>query len=108
MGNEITLTKDNFDAEVLKSGVPVLVDFWAPWCGPCKMIAPALESMSVDFGGKLKIGKINVDEEAELAVEFGIDSIPTLLVFHKGETVTRQIGLAPREALENLVKPYLS
>jgi thioredoxin 1 len=107
MANEVELTKNNFEAEVLKSDVPVLVDFWAKWCMPCKMIAPTLEEMSEDLAGKLKIGKVNVDEEGDLAVEYGIESIPALFLFNKGQIVERQIGLAPKPTLENLVKPYI-
>ena len=107
MGSEVTLTKDNFEAEVLKSDIPVLVDFWAKWCMPCKMIAPALEEMSTELAGKLKIGKVNIDEENDLAVQYGIESIPTLFVFHKGQIATRQMGAAAKPVLENLVKPYI-
>ena len=107
MGSEITITKDNFEAEVLKSDVPVLVDFWAKWCMPCKMIAPALEELSTEMAGRLKIGKVNVDEEGDLSVQYGIESIPALFVFHKGEIVERQVGLAPKPVIENLVKPYI-
>jgi thioredoxin 1 len=107
MANEVELTKGNFEAEVLKSDVPVLVDFWAKWCMPCKMIAPALAEMSTDLAGRLKIGKVNVDEEADLAVEYGIESIPALFLFNKGQIVERQVGLASRPVLENLVKPYI-
>jgi thioredoxin 1 len=107
MANEVELTKSNFEAEVLKSDAPVLVDFWAKWCMPCKMIAPALEELSVELAGKLKIGKVNIDEEGDLAVEYGIESIPALFLFNKGQIVERQIGLAPKTTLENLVKPYI-
>jgi thioredoxin 1 len=105
---EVKLTKDNFEAEVIKSDIPVLVDFWAQWCMPCKMIAPALEEMSAEFAGRLKIGKVNVDEEGELAVQYGIESIPAIFLFDKGQIAERQVGAAPKSALENLVKPYLA
>ena len=78
---EITLTKNNFEEEVLKSGVPVLVDFWATWCGPCRMVAPVLREIAGEKAGELKVWKVNVDEEEELAIRFGISSIPTLLLF---------------------------
>jgi thioredoxin 1 len=107
MGNEITLTKANFEAEVLKSGVPVLVDFWAKWCMPCKMIAPALSELGEELAGKLKIGKVNVDEEGDLAVQYGIESIPALFVFNKGEIVEQRIGNAPKTEIEKLVKAYI-
>ena len=107
MGSEVTVTKGNFEAEVLKSDIPVLVDFWAKWCMPCKMIAPALEEMSTELAGRLKIGKVNVDEEGDLAIQYGIESIPALFVFNKGEIVERQVGLAAKPVLEKLVKPYI-
>ena len=107
MGNEVTLTGTNFEEEVLKSDIPVLVDFWAKWCMPCKMIAPALQELAAEYAGKLKIGKVNIDEEGELAIQYGIESIPTLFVFKKGEIAQRHIGNAPKTALENLIKPYI-
>jgi thioredoxin 1 len=108
MENEVKLTKDNFEAEVIKSDIPVLVDFWAKWCMPCKMIAPALEEMSAELAGRLKIGKVNVDEEGDLAVKYGIESLPSIFLFNKGQIAERQVGAAPKAALENLVKPYLA
>ena len=76
----VTLTQDNFDTEALKSNTPVLVDFWAEWCGPCKMIAPVLDELATEFQGKVKIGKVNIDEHQGLAAQFGVRAIPTLLV----------------------------
>jgi len=108
MGSEVTLTKDNFETEVLKSEIPVLVDFWAEWCMPCRMVAPVLDELSKTYAGKLKIGKINVDEEADLASRYSIVSIPTLMVFHKGELKQQQVGLAPKHLLEELFKPFLA
>jgi thioredoxin 1 len=107
MGNEIVLTKQNFENEVIKSAVPVLVDFWAKWCMPCRMIAPALEELSTDMADRLKVGKVNVDDEGDLAVQYGIESIPAVFLFNKGEIVERQVGACPKEVLENLVKPYI-
>ena len=104
MSAEITLTSANFDAEVLKSSVPVLVDFWAEWCMPCKMIAPAIEQLATDFSGRLKVGKVNVDQENELAGRHNIVSIPTLLVFKDGKVVRQKVGAVPKHELENLVK----
>lgn len=96
---EVTITVDNFEEEVLKSDIPVLVDFWAVWCGPCKMLAPALEEIAKEYEGKVKVGKINVDEQIALAQKFGIASIPTVLVFKDGQVVNKSIGLVPKDAL---------
>jgi thioredoxin 1 len=104
MSAEITLTSANFDAEVLDSSVPVLVDFWAEWCMPCKMIAPAVEQLATDYAGKLKVGKVNVDQESDLAAQHNIVSIPTLLVFKSGKLVRQKVGAVPKHELENLVK----
>ena len=101
---EITLTDANFDEEVLKSDIPVLVDFWATWCGPCKMIAPVVEEIAKENEGKIKVGKVNVDEEQRLAIRFGISSIPTLLVFKNGELANKAVGYMPKAQLEALLK----
>ena len=93
----------NFEAEVLKSASPVVVDFWAEWCGPCKMIAPALEEISGSVGEKLKIVKLNVDENPETAQKYGIISIPTLLMFKNGEIAKRQVGAQPKQKLEQWI-----
>ena len=107
MGNEVTITSANFDAEVAKSDVPVLLDFWAEWCMPCKMIAPVLEQISEEYAGKLKIGKLDVDAEGELAMRFTVQSIPTLLLFKGGEVVGQHVGAAPKATIESLFKPHL-
>lgn len=104
---KVDLTKDNFDQEVLQAELPVIVDFWADWCMPCKMVAPILDQMSEEYEGKLKIGEVNVDEQGELAGRYNVVSIPTLLVFKDGEVVQQQIGAAPRDRLEKLVQPYM-
>lgn len=96
---ETVLTKDNFENEVLKSPIPVLVDFWATWCGPCKMVAPIVEEIADEYDGKIKVGKVDVDAEGELAAQFGIASIPTLLVFKDGKAVTGSVGYAPKEEI---------
>lgn len=108
MGKTVALNPDNFETEVINSETPVLVDFWAEWCMPCKMIAPALDELAKDLDGKLKIGKVNVDEQPDLASQYGIVSIPTLMVFSKGEMVNQHVGLAPKHVLSKLVDPYLS
>ena len=102
--SEVVITKDNFESEVLKSELPVLVDFWASWCGPCKMLAPAVEKFAEDFAGKVKVGKVNVDEQQGLAIQFGIMSIPTLMVFKGGEVANQSVGLCAYEDIVNLVK----
>ena len=101
---EITITKENFDSEVLKSDVPVLLDFWAPWCGPCRMIAPALSQIAEEYAGSVKVGKINVDDEMELAVKFGVASIPMLVVMKDGKVTNHAVGTMPKEKIEALFK----
>jgi thioredoxin 1 len=107
MGAEVTVTGNNFKAEVLDSDIPVLADFWAEWCVPCKMVEPILEQMAEEYEGKLKIARINVDEEGELASNYNIVSIPTILLFHNGNVARQQIGAVPKKVLEELVKEYL-
>ena len=101
---EITLTGANFAENVLKSEKPVLVDFWASWCGPCRMIAPNVEKIAEDHAAELTVGKVNVDEEADLAEEFGIRSIPTLILFRNGRPVAQTLGYKTVEQLEEFVK----
>ena len=101
--NIVTLTEANFPEEVLKSSTPVLVDFWAEWCGPCKMIAPVLEEIAGTLNGKVKIVKLNVDENPATAQKYGIMSIPTLMLFKKGELASRQVGAAPKQKLEQWI-----
>lgn len=96
---EIKLTKFNFADEVLSSDLPVIVDFWATWCGPCKMIAPTIEELSNTLDGKAKVGKVNVDEEMELAVEYKIEVIPTLLFFKDGKVMKKTTGVMTKEEI---------
>ena len=100
---EIVITKDNFEAEVLKSEIPVILDFWATWCGPCRMIAPTLAEIAEENDGKIKVGKVNVDEQMELAVQFGITAIPTLIVFRDGQKVNQAMGVMPKSEILALV-----
>ena len=100
---EVTITKENFEQVVLKSDKPVLVDFWATWCGPCKMLSPIIEEVRKETEGKAVVGKINVDEQQELAMQFGVMSIPTLLVFKNGEIVKKRIGFIPKQAVLGLL-----
>jgi thioredoxin 1 len=97
------VTDATFDGEVLKSKEPVVVDFWAEWCGPCRMIAPALEEIAGAMGDKVKIVKLNVDENPQVASKYGIMSIPTLMVFKNGEMASRQVGAAPKQKLEQWI-----
>ena len=101
------LTKENFDAEVLSATVPVLVDFWASWCGPCKMIGPVMEQLATDFDGKAKIAKVNVDDEGELALRFEVMSIPTVFVFKNGEIAEKAVGAYPKDHYSDLLKKQL-
>lgn len=100
--------ESNFATEVLESDKPVLVDFWAPWCGPCKMVAPIVEEISADYDGKLKVGKVNTDDNQQISAQFGIMSIPTLMIFKDGEVVERIIGAQPKEALTGKIDAVLA
>ncbi len=104
----IKVSASNFDAEVKKSGTPVLVDFWAEWCGPCRAIAPMLDELAEASNGKLKIAKVNVDENQDLAAEYGIRAIPTLLIFKGGELKEQLVGAVSRRDLEAKLAPHLS
>jgi thioredoxin 1 len=108
MGNAVAVTGLSFDVEVLQSKEPVLVDFWAEWCGPCRAIAPAVEEIATEFRGKLKVVKLDVDESPEISTRFGVQGIPTLMVFKNGEVVERLIGNYPKPAIVSKIKPHLS
>ena len=107
MSAEITVDASNFEQEVLNSDVPVIVDFWAEWCVPCKMIGPILEEISNDYAGKLKVAKLNVDEAGEVAARYNIISIPTLMVFNNGEAAAQQVGAVSRDVIEGLFSDLL-
>ena len=105
--SEVKLTGNNFQTEVLEADVPVLVDFWATWCGPCKMIAPVVEEISIAYKDKLKVGKVNVDDENELAREYRIMSIPTLLLFKNGKVADMVVGFRSKAELEEWIDSRL-
>ena len=105
---EVLLTDKNFDDEVLKATMPVLVDFWAAWCGPCKMVSPIVEELAKEYEGKLKVGKLNVDENQQSSSKFGIMSIPSLLFFKEGKVVKTVIGAQGKEALKKAIDEVLS
>jgi thioredoxin 1 len=103
----LEFTAANFETEVLKSDLPVLVDFWAEWCGPCRMIGPIVEDLGKELDGQLKVGKVNVDFEPSIAQKYGIRNIPTLLVFKNGEVADKIVGAVPKPMLMNKVQPHL-
>ncbi|MBL7130979.1 MAG: thioredoxin [Candidatus Omnitrophica bacterium] len=104
---EVKITDSNFKQEVLESKILVLVDFWAEWCGPCRMVAPAVEAIAKKYKEKLKVCKLNVDEAPKTASEYDIMSIPTLAIFKNGEVVDKIIGVVPKEELVSKIKPYI-
>lgn len=97
------LSDANFDSEVIQSAQPVLVDFWAPWCGPCRMIAPVIEELANDNAGDLKVGKVNIDDSPTTAANYGVSSIPTLMIFKGGDVVERFVGLQPKNRLQEAI-----
>ena len=101
---EIVLTEENFEAEVLNSDLPVLVDFWAAWCGPCRMLAPAVEQLAEEYAGRAKVGKVNVDEQMELAMRFQVSSIPMLVVFKDGKAVAKSVGYRSKPEIAAMVE----
>ena len=107
MSNAMPVTDANFDSEVLKAGTPVLVDFWAPWCGPCRAVAPAVDAIANEFSGRVKVVKLNTDEEQQVAIKYGVGSIPTLMVFKNGEMVERVLGIRPQAELAAMVSRHV-
>ena len=105
--NLIEFTDDNFDTEVLKSNLPVLVDFWAEWCGPCKMIAPIVEEIAGDYAGKVKVGKVNVDFNNQVAMQYGIRGIPALLVFKGGSVANQIVGAVPKNNITQILEEVI-
>jgi thioredoxin 1 len=103
----INVTSSNFEKEVVKSEIPVIIDFWASWCGPCQMMGPVFEDLSKDFDGKLKFAKVNVEEEESLPAQFGVSGIPCLIVTKKGKEIDRIVGFAPKEVLREKIKEII-
>ena len=105
--NTITITDDNFDNEVVQSEIPVLVDFWAEWCGPCKVIGPTIDSLAADYRDKIKVAKLNVDDNPQAASRFGVRSIPTMIFFKDGEAQQSVVGIKPKGQLAELIEHYI-
>lgn len=101
---ELKITRENFENEVMKSDIPVLIDFWAPWCGPCRMMRPIIEQMADEYEGKVKVGKVNVDEEGELSQAFGVMSIPTIVLVKDGKIVKQAVGARPKAEVEAMLQ----
>ncbi len=108
MAKPIHINDSTFEEEVLKNDVPVLADFWAEWCGPCKAIAPILEEIAVEYDGQLKIAKLDVDENKRMAMRYGVQGIPTLILFNNGQLVERLVGALPKENLLLHIRPHLA
>ena len=107
MGNAVAVTEESFTKEVLESPVPVLVDFWAVWCGPCRAIAPIVEQIAEDHSGRLKVVKLDVDENGETSIRYGVMNIPTLLLFKGGKVVERWVGVQPKSMIVSKIQPHL-
>lgn len=105
--NVLNVTSDNFETEVVNSDKPVLVDFWAAWCGPCRMVGPVIEQLADEYVGKVKIGKLNVDEQGELASRFSVMSIPTIVLFKEGQIVEKVVGARAKEEFEKMISKHI-
>ena len=101
---ELKITRENFENEVMKPNIPVLIDFWAPWCGPCRMMGPIIEQLAEEYEGKAKVGKVNVDEEGELSQAFGVMSIPTIVLVKDGKVVRQAVGARPKAEVEAMLQ----
>ncbi len=107
MAEPIELTEDNFTSEVLEADMPVMIDFWAPWCGPCHMVAPIIEDLANKYEGKIKVAKVNLDESPALASEYGVRSIPAIFIFNNGEIAERTVGVQPEDTLSAMIDRVL-
>jgi thioredoxin 1 len=107
MSDEMILTEENFDNEVLNSSIPVLVDFWAEWCVPCKRLTPIIEDLSLEYSGRVKVMKLNVDSAPDIAARYGISGIPALYLFHKGEAVDNSVGVQPKDKIKEMMDKIL-
>lgn len=107
MGNTVTVTEQNFQTEVLQSPVPVLVDFWAEWCGPCKAVAPSLEELATEYSGRLKVVKLDVDENQEVSIQYDVRSIPTLILFKGGKVMERLVGAYPKPMILKKIQSHI-
>jgi thioredoxin 1 len=105
--NVVELTDANWENEVINSSVPVLVDFWAPWCGPCRIIAPVVEKLAGEFAGQIKVGKLNTDDNPGVSMRYGIRAIPTIMMFKNGEVVDTRVGVQPEDSLRKMIKNNL-
>ena len=108
MAEPIELTEDNFTSEVLDADIPVMIDFWAPWCGPCHMVSPIVESLADKYEGKIKVAKVNLDESPALASQYGIRSIPAIFIFNNGEVAERAVGVQPEDTLAAMIDRVLA
>ncbi|MCA9062134.1 MAG: thioredoxin [Planctomycetaceae bacterium] len=106
-GNLVDFTDATFQSEVINSDTPVLVDFWAPWCGPCRMLTPTIEQLADQFSGRVKIGKVNTDDNQQTAVDYAVNSIPTVMLFHKGEMIDKLVGPYPKAHYEQMLNSVL-
>jgi|SRR2546425_12405755 len=107
MGNAVAVTEQNFDSEVIQSKVPVLVDFWAAWCAPCRAVAPTVEDLAVEYKDRLKVVKVDVDENQDVSIRYGVQSIPTLILFKDGKVVERLVGAYPKPIVVSKIQPHL-